>query len=106
MNVNDVKIAAEALVGEGTASPYEGVHVVGTHGAERINGLDVKETNNFAGVYVLDSSGNPAVSSRVVFELEAEIERLEGILRDAYEEIRRDRNIRAIDIIAEWGGSE
>lgn len=76
MNVNDVRTAAEDLVESSTASPVEGVHVIGKYGAERIDGFDVKEVNDFAGVFVLDSSGNPTVSSRVVRELEEEIEQL------------------------------
>lgn len=39
-------------------------------------------------------------------KLLAEIERLEEILYDAYEEIRRGKDGRAIDIIEEWGDSE
>src|SRR5699024_12605863 len=69
MNVNDVKIAAEDIVKSGTASPSEGVFVEGIHGSELIDGFDVVETEGFSGVYVLDSSGSPAVSSRVVSEL-------------------------------------
>lgn len=76
MNVNDVKIAAEDLVEANIASPLEGVYVKGLHGAEHINGFDVVEANEFAGVFVLDSSGEPAVSSRVIKEKDAEIERL------------------------------
>src|SRR5690625_1822199 len=76
MNVNDVKVAAEDLVESNTASPLEGVCVKGLHGAELINGFEVVEANEFAGVFVLDSSGEPAVSSRVIKQKDAEIERL------------------------------
>src|SRR5690625_1075526 len=85
MNVNDVRIAAEDLVEANIANPLEGVHVKGIHGAERINGFDVVETDGFTGVFVLDSRGEPAVSSRVVDRKDAEIERLREDLTTAYD---------------------
>jgi len=82
MNVNDVRIAAEDLVEANIANPLEGVHVKGIHGAERINGFDVVETDGFTGVFVLDSRGEPAVSSRVVDRKDAEIERLKSVVSE------------------------
>lgn len=89
MNVNDVKVAAEDLIEAHDVSTLEGVHVKGIHGVERINGFDVVETNGFAGVFVLDSSGEPAVSSRVVKEKDAEIERLRSLLFREMDEIKQ-----------------
>lgn len=103
MNVNDVKTAAEDLVKSKIASPLEGVYVKGVYGAELICGFDVVEADEFAGVFVLDSSGKPVVSSRIVEQKVAEIDRLEEILRDAYGEIRRGKNGKALSIIEDWG---
>ena len=80
MNINDVKIAAEDLIEGHGVSPRENVYVRGINGAELINGFDVVETDEFTGVFVLDSSGKPAVSSRVVERKDAEIERLRRII--------------------------
>lgn len=85
MNVNDVKTAAEDMVESKLASPLEGVYVKGVYGAELICGFDVVEANEFAGVFVLDSSGKPVVSSRIVEQKDAEIERLHELLNKAYQ---------------------
>lgn len=82
MNVNDVRIAAEDLVEANNANPLEGVHVKGIHDAERIDGFDVVETDGFTDVFVLDSRGEPAVSSRVVERKDAEIKRLKSVVRE------------------------
>src|SRR5690625_3820818 len=79
MNVNDVRIAAEDLVEANIANPLEGVHVKGIHGAERINSFDVVETDGFTGVFVLDSRGEPAVSSTEYGRLKTERDELYSI---------------------------
>src|SRR5690625_2222454 len=82
MNVNDVRIAAEDLVEANIANTLEGDHVKGIHGAESINGLNGVETDGFTGVFVLDSRGEPAVSSRVVDRKDAEIERFKSVVSE------------------------
>lgn len=112
MNVNDVKTAAEDLVESKLASPLEGAYVKGVYGAELICGFDVIEANGFAGVFVLDSSGKPAVSSRIVEQKEAEIERLRELLNKAYqygtssEAHQNDEDIREIYEYLYGGDSE
>lgn len=53
----------------------------------------------------LEDSDFIAKSREDIPALLAEVERLEEILNDAYGEIRRGKNGRAIDIIEEWGDS-
>lgn len=105
MNVKDVKGAMDDLVEAHGVKPNENIYVKSTYGAELIDGFDVVETDSFTGVFVLGGGGEPAVSARVVRELESEIENLRDVLHNAYEEIRRGKNGRAIDIIEEWGES-
>ena len=85
MNLLDVKIAMDDLIEHHDVKPNENVYVKGIHGGELIDGFDVVETNNFTGVFVLDSRGEPAVSSRVVKELERKIERYREALKNIYE---------------------
>ena len=82
MNVNDVKIAAEDLIEAHGVSPRENVYVKGIDGAELINGFDVVETDEFTGVFVLDSSGKPAVSSREYARVVYRLAEAEGLLSE------------------------
>ena len=90
MNLNDIKNAVDDLIEHHDVKPNENVYVKGTHGWELINGFDVVETNNFTGVFVLDSRGKPAVSSRVVKELEVEIERYREVIEKAIEDLENE----------------
>ena len=85
MNVNDVKIASEDLIEAHDVSPRENVYVKGIDGAELINGFDVVETDDFTGVYVLDSSGKPAVSSREYARVVYRLAEAEGLLSEAHD---------------------
>ena len=85
MNINDVKIAAEDLIEANGVSPRENVYVKGIDGAELINGFDVVETDEITGVFVLDSSGKPAVSSREYARVVSRLSEAEGLLSEAHD---------------------
>lgn len=78
MKLSDFKYAVEDLVEVYGVSLYEDVCLKSDRGVERIDGFDIVETDNYTGLFVLDSYGNPAVSSKVVQELEEKIEQLEA----------------------------
>lgn len=103
MNVNDVKVAADDLVDSRTARPHQGVFVIGDDGIEPIGGFDLVELGILREIFAVDSDGDPLVTKRVVAKKDAEIDRLEVILHDAYGEIRRGKNGKALSIIEEWG---
>jgi hypothetical protein len=85
MNIKDAKSAIGDLINAHIVKPNENIYVKGLHGADLISGFDVVETENFAGVFVLDGNGKPAVSAKVVEELRAKLGKCETLLSAAHD---------------------
>lgn len=80
MRLIEIVDAIEDLINVQGVNTGENIYVKGLHGPELINGFDVVKNSNFTGVFLLDRSGKPAVSARVVEELYAKLRRCEMLL--------------------------